>query len=303
MLSVRKWVVLIAGIACLSLSAIFVKKADVNGLASAFYRVAIALAAVAPVYLVRKRERPDRRDRLLCLAAGVLFGMDLGFWNQSVMLSNATIPSILVNLSSIWVGVGAAVFLKEKTGAAHWLGNLLALAGVVIIVGADRVAQVHADRSVAYALTASVLFAGHTLLMKLARSRMSTLTVLFYSLIGSLLPLLAVCLVKRVPLAGFGASSWFYLVCIGLVIQVAGYFSVNYALGYLPSSKVTLARLSEPVLTAVLASVLLSEAITRREALGGAVVLVGLAVSLRRPRAGRGPVLPIPGKTDRLPGK
>lgn len=284
----KKWLVLFFGVLCVSCSAIFVRKANVDGLVSAFYRVAFAFALTGPLYWARAARRGRKRslkprDIAICMIGGLFFGLDLAFWNVSVMRSNATIPTLLVNLSSVWVGIGASLFLKEKAGPAHWIGTSIALLGVAIVVGLGQVIHLKADTGVTYAIIASLFLASYLLMTKKARMEMDTLSVLFYSLLSSSALLLAICLIARKPLAGYSGETWIYLACIGVIVQVGGYFSSNYALGYLPSATVSLASLLQPVLTGVVAVLALGEQFSAQRIVGGLVVLAGICVSLKRP--------------------
>ena len=70
--------------------------------------------------------------------------------------------------------------------------------------------------------------------------------------------------------------------CIGLITQVGGYFSINYALGHISSIKVSLLTLLQPVLTGIFASLIISETIQKNKIIGGMIVLIGLCVSFRK---------------------
>ena len=284
----KKWIVLALSVVLTSASAILVKGADVDGRAAALYRVAFALIAIAPIFLARRRRADRPRDVLACLVGGVFFGIDLAFWNVSVMISSATVTTLLVNLSSVWVGIGAYLFFKEKSNAIHWIANAIALAGVAIVLGPESLIRLRLELGSLFALIASLFLGLYMLMAKKARIGMDAVSVLFYASIGSVAVLLPVCLIGRVPIGGFPLSSWLYLGCIGLLVQVGGYLAINYSLGQLPSAKVSLALLAQPVLTAIIASSLLGEAIGSREALGGAVVLSGLGMSFALEKRGPG---------------
>ena len=111
---------------------------------------------------------------------------------------------------------------------------------------------------------------------------MRTIEVLFYSLLGSLLPLIIICVSKDVALIGFSEKTWFFLLCIGLITQVGGYFSINYALGHISSIKVSLITLLQPVLTGIFASTIINETIQSNKIAGGLIVLFGLYVSFKK---------------------
>jgi drug/metabolite transporter (DMT)-like permease len=280
----KKWIGLGSGVICISISAVFVKLAAVNGLASAFYRILFALVFVAPIYLLSKKPSGSIRNCIICIAGGICFGLELAFWNVSVMISSATIPTLLVNLSCIWVAIGATILFKEKTTIYHWLGTIIALIGVIIVVSLDQILKMRIEDGEIYAIIGSFFLAAYTLIIKQARIQIRTIEVLFYSLIGSLLPLIFICISKDVELIGFSEKTWFFLLCIGLITQVGGYFSINYALGHISSIKVSLITLFQPVLTAIFASIIISETIQRNKILGGFTVLFGLGVSFIRLR-------------------
>lgn len=274
----KKWCILIFGIVCIAASAIFVKKANVHGLVSATYRIVTALAVVAPIALL-KRQKISVKNRLLCALAGMFFGFELACWNVAIMKSSATMPTLLVNLSSVWVGIGAFLFLREKTTKFHWIGNAIALVGVVVIIGFRQILNMQIEPGILLAIAASAFLAVYTLLVRKVRAEMGTIHVLFYALIGSAIPLLCMCFALRLPLAGYPSASLAYLAALGIITQVGGYFSINYALGHIPSIKVSLITLLQPVLTAIFASVILREVIQANKIVGGCVVLAGIAVS------------------------
>jgi drug/metabolite transporter (DMT)-like permease len=68
---------------------------------------------------------------------------------------------------------------------------------------------------------------------------------------------------------------------MALITQILGYFSISFALGYLPASIVAPTLLGQPVLTAILAGVLLGEAFSSSQILGGLAVLAGVFVVIR----------------------
>jgi drug/metabolite transporter (DMT)-like permease len=275
----KKWALLIFGIFCIAASAIFVKQARVDGLVSAFYRIAIALLFLLPILLMSKQKKTTVKNKILCVIAGVFFGFELAFWNVSIMLSSATMPTLLVNLSSVWVGIGAFFLLNERPSVFHWLGNALALFGVVVIVGLQQIAHLQLETGIVLAVVASFFLAAYTVLVRKVRSQMSTITVLFYALIGSFLTLSILCFVNKLPLTGYSGESYLYLGALGLITQLGGYFSINYALGHIPSIKVSLLTLLQPVLTAVFACVVLNEVLPTNKILGGLVVLSGIGLS------------------------
>jgi drug/metabolite transporter (DMT)-like permease len=80
----------------------------------------------------------------------------------------------------------------------------------------------------------------------------------------------------RQPLTGYSLSTYLNFLALALVPQILGHFSISYSLGYLPASIVAPTLLGQPVVTALLAGLLLGEKLSAWEILGGILVLAGV---------------------------
>lgn len=273
------WVVLLCATVCVSFSGVFVRLARVNGFISAFYRILFAFFVVMPAFIT-KRRRYDPIDIITCIIGGSIFGYELALWNISVVLLNATVPTLLVNLSCIWIGLFSFFALKEKLTTTHWIGAAIALFGVMMIIGLSSIIHMKIEKGVILAITCSIMISIYTLIVKKARYRMDAVSVLFYTLLGSMLALIVWAVVGKISVFPQSRGSWLYLVGLGVVVQGFGYLGINYALGYISSAKVTLALLLQPVFTGILAVFLIQERITSSQMCGSVLVLIGLSLSL-----------------------
>ena len=93
-----------------------------------------------------------------------------------------------------------------------------------------------------------------------------------------------------VALAGFSAETYVYLALLALVPQLLGHSSLNWALGHLPATLVSVAVMAEPVGATLLAWAVLDETPPVTAVAGGALILVGVYLALRSQR--RNPRLP-----------
>jgi drug/metabolite transporter (DMT)-like permease len=66
----------------------------------------------------------------IAIICGVLFASDIALWNTSIMLSKASISTLLANLAPIWVGLAALFFMKEKPGKIFWFGTYFSNPGI-----------------------------------------------------------------------------------------------------------------------------------------------------------------------------
>lgn len=293
------WILLFFGIACISISAFFVKKAHVNGISLSFYRVFFATLFILPFYIRVKSKDMNLKGIFLSLLGGMFFAFELVFWNTAVIVSNTTFPTLIVNLSSVWVGIGAMILFREKLNRFHWAGNSIAILGVAIIIGINNIIHMKIDTGFVFSIIASVFLALYVLSVKEVRKIHSTIQVVFFTFLGCTITLLICCIATGSALYGFSPSSWAYMLCLGLITQVGGYFSINYALGYIDSSTVSILTLLQPILTAIFAVIVLNEAFTLYHILGGVLVLAGLVIALLF--KGNGHRLKSASKVDKVP--
>ncbi|HLZ13843.1 MAG TPA: DMT family transporter [Candidatus Acidoferrum sp.] len=280
------YLALLGGILCIGWSAIFVRWTEIPGPASAFYRLLIPALVLAPTWwLDRKTASVDRRTLFIICAGGVFFALDLAFYNTSILKTSAANATLLGNNTPIFIGLISWLALRRRPSAEFWLGLALAVAGSLVIVWGDLARHAHLGWGDAMALLASACFAVYLLATEEVRGHTGTLVFLRLAIVSSAIFLLALNLAMRVPLSIPSSRSFAALIGLGLISQLGGYFALTYAMGHLPATVTSVSLLSQGPLTAVLAAVFLKEPMTRPLLLGGALVLVGIALAnrLKRP--------------------
>jgi drug/metabolite transporter (DMT)-like permease len=96
--------------------------------------------------------------------------------------------------------------------------------------------------------------------------------------------LLAATLVSGETLLPGSPHGWIALFALAWISQAMGQGLIAYALGHLPASFSSLAILIEPLTAAILGWVWLGEALGGLQAVGGVIVLAGIAVARRASR-------------------
>jgi drug/metabolite transporter (DMT)-like permease len=282
----RVYGALALGIMCIALSAIFVKLAiGVPGTVSAFYRVAIAAVALALPFArgqARKRRATGARGRLgwriwtLAFVAGVFFALDLGFWNTSLGFTSAANATLLGNDAPLVVGLGALILFRERLRASYWVGLVVALLGMSVIVGWDVLARSPLGAGDLLALLAGVFYAGYLLTTQRIRAKMDTLPSLWVASATGTVLLLAFILGANQALVGYSLNAYMALLGLGLISQLVGWLTINYALGHMPASIVSVTLLAQPILTALLAIPLLGDSLEPHQIAGGLIALSGI---------------------------
>ena len=114
---------------------------------------------------------------------------------------------------------------------------------------------------------------------------MGTITFMFYNMLAALVFLFIICLINNDTLLNYSVTNWFYFAGMGIVCQLLGWLAINYSIRFIESTKVAITLLSQTVVAAVLAAVLLNEILDTHEIVGSLIVLVGIAITFLKPQA------------------
>jgi drug/metabolite transporter (DMT)-like permease len=272
------WLLLFIGVFCISWSGIFVKLAGVPGFTSAFYRLFLALILIIPLVIYKKAWKISWPNFWFAFIGGMFFSFDLACWHLSLLRSQATVSTLLANCAPIWVGLGGFFLLKRRNGKQFWFGAIMALVGICILVGINKLLHLQVDLGVSLALIASAFYGSYLLTTEQLRKQLSTITFMFYALVGSAITSYLICIVGNTPLTGFSINSWYYLWGLAIIPHLAGWLTINYSLGYIKSNIASVSLLSQSLFTAVIAAFILHETLGIYQIIGGIVVLVGIYI-------------------------
>lgn len=275
---------LIIGIICISFSPIFVKLSVAPAITSGFYRIFFAWILLVPYCIVKGNLKIERKDLLVALLGGVVFGADIAVWNLSLMKISATISTLIANLAPLWVGLLSFLILQKKSGASFWIGTWIAIFGMVILVGYQQVFHLQFNIGLILALIASLFYATYIMITKGILQKMSTVTFMFYSMLGASVFLFLISLFQHNEMLNFPTSTWLYLLGMGLICQLAGWITINYSLNYLDATKVSVALLSQTVIAGIWAMIFLAEKLEFKEIAGSIIVLTGIAITFLKRR-------------------
>lgn len=271
---------LIIGIISISIFPVLVKWAPVSGVTSAFYRMFFGLLFLLPyVILRRKFTLPPPALWLPIVICGIIFASDIAVWNLSIHYSNATQATLLTNLSPVWVGVGTFLFLPDKPGRRFWLGTLVALAGMVILIGIDTFTNMQLDLGFALAVLSGILYASYMLISKKVLDKIDIVSFMAISMAVSSIYLFAICLVFDQPVLHFEPVIWSVFVVQGLICQLIGWLTISSAVKQMDAKRVSLSLLSQAVVTGLFAWMFIGEKITLQMIAGGVIILAGIAIT------------------------
>jgi drug/metabolite transporter (DMT)-like permease len=267
---------LLLGVLCIGGSALFVKLAGVPGPVAAFYRFLFPCLVLLPWWLASGRSCPSGPELKQILTGGLYLAGDLALWNTSIMLTTAATATLLGNNAPIWVGLISMLIFRERLGSRYWTGLLLAMLGMLLIAFNHGVQAAPVNVGYPLAVASSLFFAGYLITTRKLRASIDTLTFMTFSSLVSMAILLCITLAMGLPLTGYSLRSWGSLIGLGLISHLLGYLSINFALGHLRASVVSVTLLGQPLVTALLAMPVLGEFLAPWQIAGGCLVLAGI---------------------------
>lgn len=255
-------------------------------LALAFWRNAAAAGALLPVLLTRERATLTGlrwRDLRSSVVAGLFLAAHFAAWLPSISMTSVAASIALVTTTPIWTALVARIS-GVRLPAAVWWGLLLAVVGVVLIVGVDIQVSEEALQGDGLALLGALCAGGYVLAGARARQRLATsaYAVVCYSVCAVAVAVSAV--VVGIPLAGFEARDWWLIAAITVSAQLFGHTLLNLVLSTVGPTVVSLAVLLEVPGALLFALVLLGQVPPLLALPGVALVVVGVALVVRASR-------------------
>lgn len=264
----------------------------IRGVAPYFSGGALALgrlvvgALLLSLLLIGKRwVAPNRREWLLITGFGVLwFGAYNIALNTAEQTLDAGTAAMIVNIGPILIALGAGLFLGE--GIPRWLaiGAGVAFLGVVLIGFGTSGGELSGGVGVLWALLAAVTYAAGVLLQKPALKRLPNAQVTW---LGCVIGMVA-CLpfagelireVQEAPIEGILG-----LIYLGAVPTALAFSLWAYALYRMPAGQLGVTTYIVPPLTIIIAFIVFTEIPPVIAIVGGAISLVGVALSRRKSR-------------------
>lgn len=278
----------------LASTGIFIKLSEIGPTATGFQRHFLSAPILwlwlrmerrhAAVHAEGFRAPSGMADYLGLTLAAALFGINTAAWCWCMKFTSVANGSLIANTSPIFVALAAWLIFGERFTRGFLAGMALALLGVAALMG--RSVSLGGEHLLGdlLAVVASILWAGYMLTVQRLRRRFSTATIMTWTAVVSAALLLVGALAAGETLIPRTLSGWADILGLALVAHAGGQSLVAYALAVLPASFSAVGLLIQPVYAALGAWATLGEALGPVQAIGGAIVLAGIAVARRGSR-------------------
>lgn len=133
----KTFIIIIIGLIFHAISGALVKAANFEPVTSAFLRVIIAFAALAPVgyYEVYKKRVINKKGFWLSIIGGLFLGMDFMFFNYSIFYAGSGIAMVLLNIQVIVLPALYLIFDNESPGKLYYILVPFMIIGLVLTGG------------------------------------------------------------------------------------------------------------------------------------------------------------------------
>jgi drug/metabolite transporter (DMT)-like permease len=277
---------LLAGAIAIGFSPIFVRLSELGPVATGFHRLLLALPLLWLWMRFEARAAPAARLAASPIGlAGVLFAGDILFWHWSITYTTVADATLFANFAPVIVTIGAWLYLGERITRQFLAGMALAMVGAALLVNASAALGARYVLGDGLGIITACFFGSYVVAVARLRDRHRASTIMFWSSAVTCVLLLAATLVSGERLLPATANGWLVLLALAWISQAMGQGLIAYALGHLPASFSALAILIEPLTAAILGWAWLGEALGVLQAVGGVIVLAGIAVARRAGRA------------------
>jgi DME family drug/metabolite transporter len=292
------------GIAFWSTTAIFIsyllRNYPLQPMTLAFWRDLFVVGALAIGLAVFRRDAlhiaPNQRRFLIAYGFSLML-MNIS-WTLSVALNGAAVSTVMVYASPGITAIAAHFFFKERISRIRVAAFIGALLGAFFVAKANDPAQWTLNAGgIVIGVLSAFGFAFYSLMGKATSQRhinswtatlsafsVAAIFLLPTTLITSALGQAAAPLGEAASYGLFSLgtqwSGWLILFILAVVPTLGGFGFYTASLGFLPAGTANLLATLEPVLTTVLAYLLLHETLSLTQLIGGALIVLSV-ISLR----------------------
>ena len=279
---------LVLGGIFLGCSPILVRLSQIGPIATAFWRLALALVPL--VLLLGKSSRDDSAgtipaslaEHLTAAMPGIFLAGDLVAWHISLHMTSVANSTLLANMAPIFVTLASWLFLRQRISRVFLAGLALSIAGVIVLNGASfSIGGASHVRGDAVALCAACFYAGYFVFLSRARNVFSTMVVMVWSTGAAAVCILPIALVFEPTFVPHLLAGWLILLGLGWLVHAGGQGLIAFSLAWLPATFSSLTLLIQPVVAAVLAWIILGERLSGSQMIGGSIVIAGILLAKR----------------------
>lgn len=290
------YLVLVGGVMITSTAAILMtllKDSGVHPLAIAAGRMGVAALILTPFTLYSaapELRRLSQRDLLLALLGGLFLAIHFAAWVWSLAFTSVASAMALVSATPIFVAISSFLIWGERLTRPALAGVLLSILGSILIGFSDSSGGSGSNPLLGdcLALVGALFLTGYMLVGRDLRRHLRLLPYIWLVYSSAAVLLVIGMLLAGQTLMGFSLRVNLLLLALAVGPQLLGHSTFNWSIKYLSATFIAVVKLGEPILTVLLALVILSDQhLKPLQVAGGLVVLFGIGLATLTESRGR----------------
>ncbi len=277
----------------LGFAAIFVRLSETGPVATALWRVLLAMPLLTVWVFFPSRSKkqhnadlkkvPPWKGFAWAALSGLVFAADLATWHQGIVRTTAANATLLGNMTPLVVAAAGWFFFKERFGPVFFLALGLALLGALCLSGANLSLAPERIWGDILSILTAFWYGAYILTIKAARQTLSTGMTMFVSGLFSIPALFLLSLLFQDTIRPPDLQAWLPLLGLALLVHIGGQGGLAYALGRLPAALASVIILIQPATAAVLGWIFFDEVLGPLGLIGFILVAVGITLARLSP--------------------
>ncbi len=258
-------------------SSVLIKLMDMSPLNLGFYSIAFTLPLLwFMMHARRKIFKIPFKDIMFIMFGGIFCALDLFFFNVALHNTSVANVNLFASLTCfILIPIGV-FFFKEKFRKNFGIGAIIALVGVIILVGGKGELSVATPFGDFMAFLSVLCYGCFLSAIYSMRQRYGALEITFFSYISACGMLFTLALIFEGFEIPKNLNDFSIIVLIALCGQVIGQGFLNYILGKANTQVSSILLLFTPIIAAFMGFFILGEGLDKSEIIGIGIIIIGI---------------------------
>jgi len=254
-------------------------------------RLLVATIALTPITLTRYKKDIQSITRMelgLATLSGVFLALHFMAWVSSFQYTTILVSVVVVSTGPIWVAILEVIFLRVRLSQMVIFGLIIALLGAIFIgiplqseIG-QNTGEIDTTLTGAFlAWVGAIAVSIYMLIGRKLRSKLPAIPYIWLVYGTAAIAMLIIVIITSTPVTGHSANGYFIILMIGLVPQLIGHSSLNYALEYFPATLIGISTQLEPIGSAILALIIFAEMPPTQQIIGSGIIILGVLLASR----------------------
>ena len=274
---------IILGIAVFSVSwaSIFVVLSNAPGIVCAFWRMTLSSILTLLIMMVNGEYKGITKFSPLMVISGLSLATHFTLWMESLHMIPVAISTTIVNLHPIFSTI-IGKFMGERVSVKRLMGIITSIIGSTMMVtgiGELNISEANIQ-GIIYALIGAASFSIYLSANRILRNEMSTqaLTAWVYGIGG--IATLTYIFANNINFTSYNINTWTYIILLTILPMLMGHTLLNYLLRSLGLITVATSTLGEPIISTILAYMILGQTIDGIKMLGMMITLMGIYLAI-----------------------